>query len=105
LVLGHLNILLVAGHETTTVLGAYVLYLLATLPAQRQRGAAELDTVLGETADMLSVATAIASSICINLCRSGLFHVLTIDPSGILEPISSRARRRPRWISSSIRHW
>jgi len=39
------------------------------------------------------------------LARSGLFHVLTIDPSDILEPISRRARRRTRWVSSSIRHW
>src|SRR5260370_7370083 len=31
-ILRHLNILLVAGHETTTILGAYVLYLLPTLP-------------------------------------------------------------------------
>ena len=31
-VLAHLNILLVAGHETTTTLGAWMLYLLATRP-------------------------------------------------------------------------
>lgn len=35
--LGHLNILLVAGHETTTSLAAWVLYLLATQPEHRQR--------------------------------------------------------------------
>jgi cytochrome P450 len=57
-VLGHLNILLVAGHETTTILGAYVLYLLATLPERRQRVEAELDTLLGESADSISVAAA-----------------------------------------------
>lgn len=36
-VLGHLNILLVAGHETTTTLGAWVLHLLATEPEQAAR--------------------------------------------------------------------
>src|SRR5579872_7111602 len=36
-VLGHLYILLVAGHETTTTLAAWTLYLLATLPQQRLR--------------------------------------------------------------------
>ena len=56
-VLGHLNILLLAGHETTTNLGAWALYLLSTLPEHRQRIAAELDahrapgrgSILGET--------------------------------------------------------
>ena len=48
-ILGHLNILLVAGHETTTVLSAFVLYSLATMPEQRQRVEAELDALLGDT--------------------------------------------------------
>jgi cytochrome P450 len=47
-IVDHINILLVAGHETTTVLSAWVLYLLATLPEQRQRIEAELDTLLGD---------------------------------------------------------
>lgn len=34
-ILAHVNILLVAGHETTTTLSAWVLYLLATQPEQR----------------------------------------------------------------------
>jgi cytochrome P450 len=44
-VLAHLNILLVAGHETTTTLGAWMLYLLATRPADRARLEAELDAI------------------------------------------------------------
>ena len=32
----------------------------------------------------------------------GLFHVLTIDPSGILERISTSRERSPRWIARSI---
>ena len=46
-ILGHLNILLVAGHETTTMLAAWVLYYLARLPEQQQQVITELDTVLG----------------------------------------------------------
>ncbi len=42
-VLYHLNILLVAGHETTTTLAAWVLYLLATEGAQAARVRAEVD--------------------------------------------------------------
>ena len=45
-VLAHLYILLVAGHETTTILGAWTLYYLATEHAQRQRVEAELQSLL-----------------------------------------------------------
>jgi cytochrome P450 len=41
-VLGHLYILLVAGHETTTTLAAWTLYLLATQPRYRESVFAEL---------------------------------------------------------------
>ncbi len=44
-VLAHTNILLVAGHETTTSLGAWVLYLLSVQPSYRQKILAELDAL------------------------------------------------------------
>jgi len=44
--LAHVNILLVAGHETTTTLGAWVLYLLARSPEYAARVDAELRSVL-----------------------------------------------------------
>jgi cytochrome P450 len=44
-ILAHINILLVAGHETTTILSTWVLYLLATLPEHCQCLQAELDAV------------------------------------------------------------
>jgi retinoid hydroxylase len=44
-VLGHLAILLLAGHETTTTLGAWTLYNLATMPDHRARIEAELNAV------------------------------------------------------------
>ena len=40
--LGHLMILLVAGHETTTTLTAWALYMLAKRPELRERMEAEL---------------------------------------------------------------
>jgi cytochrome P450 len=55
-VAGHLNILLVAGHETTTVLTAYTLYRLATLPDWRRRVESELDALLPDPHEPLSVA-------------------------------------------------
>jgi cytochrome P450 len=44
-VLAHTNILLVAGHETTTSLSAWVLYLLAANPEYREKILAELDSL------------------------------------------------------------
>lgn len=54
-ILAHLNILLVAGHETTTTLSAWTLYLLATMPEQRQQITAEFNAVLGDASQPLSV--------------------------------------------------
>lgn len=45
--LAHVNILLVAGHETSTALSAWLLYLLAIHPAYLARIHAELDALLG----------------------------------------------------------
>ncbi len=47
-VLAHLNILLVAGHETTTTLSAWALYLLATKSQERKRVQGEVDAARGE---------------------------------------------------------
>lgn len=46
--LAHVNILLVAGHETTTTLGAWVLYELAGRPEIAARIEAELGSVVGD---------------------------------------------------------
>jgi cytochrome P450 len=46
--LAHVNILLVAGHETTTTLGAWVLHLLARHPAYAAKLDDELSQVLGD---------------------------------------------------------
>jgi cytochrome P450 len=46
--LAHVNILLVAGHETTTTLASWLLYLLATHPQEAARIEAELGATLGD---------------------------------------------------------
>ena len=46
--LAHVNILLVAGHETTTTLGGWLLYLLGAEPGVGERVDAELAAVLGD---------------------------------------------------------
>jgi cytochrome P450 len=57
-VLAHLYILLVAGHETTTTLAAWTLYLLATEPGQRARVEDELNTQLSGSSAPLTVEAA-----------------------------------------------
>jgi cytochrome P450 len=57
-VLGHLYILLVAGHETTTTLAAWTLYLLATEPRYRREVEEELRTLQAESSGPLSVEAA-----------------------------------------------
>lgn len=57
-VLGHLYILLVAGHETTTTLAAWTLYLLATEPEWRARVEAELGAQLAGSSAPLTVEAA-----------------------------------------------
>jgi cytochrome P450 len=54
-VLGHVDNLLAARHETTTVLGTYTLYHLATMHTAPSRVLAELDEVLGDQRGPLSV--------------------------------------------------
>ena len=49
--LGHVNILLVAGHETSTTLASWLLYLLATHPEYLARVRAELAEVVGDAPD------------------------------------------------------
>jgi cytochrome P450 len=53
--LAHMYILLIAGHETSTTLGAWLLYLLAIHPEYLARVHAELDTVLGNRGDAITL--------------------------------------------------
>ncbi|NJM07868.1 cytochrome P450 [Candidatus Gracilibacteria bacterium] len=55
-IIAHINILLVAGHETTTALAAWALYLLASMPAQRERIEAEIAAVVASDTEPLSIA-------------------------------------------------
>lgn len=53
--LGQLHILLVAGHETSTTMSAWLFYLLATQPEYRQRILDELDTLLANTSGEINL--------------------------------------------------
>lgn len=47
-ILGHLNVLLLAGHETTTTLSAWLIYQLASLPDHWEQLQAEVDAALSD---------------------------------------------------------
>lgn len=88
-VLGHLYVLLVAGHETTTHLSAWALYLLATLPDHRQRVEAELHTLLGAYSAPLIVETARQLHVLDRFIReTGRLHSpVQMAPRGLLADV------------------
>ena len=108
-VLAHLYILLVAGHETTTTLAAWTLYLLATQPTYREQVEAELQEQLAGSSGPLSVEAAR------NLHRLDLSSSRK-KPAGLHSPVQSVPRRVvtdtefagytfPGWDLSSTLHF
>jgi retinoid hydroxylase len=87
-VLAHVNILLVAGHETTTMLGGWVLYLLATHPDFLARVTAELDAALGGVAAALTVETVRATPLLGNAIKEAgrLESPVHALPRGVVQP-------------------
>jgi cytochrome P450 len=91
-VLAHLYILLVAGHETTTTLGAWALYNLFTMPDQRTRIEAELRDVLGAAWDEeapLSVEAARGLKVLDNFIKeTGRLHSPVLNvPRGVVQEV------------------
>ena len=84
-VLAHLNILLVAGHETTTTLGTWALYLLATLPEQRARIRAELAEAPAGL-HSLDAIQALPALDCFVREVGRLFSPVINLPRGVLKP-------------------
>ena len=72
--LGQVHILLVAGHETTTTMNAWLLYLLAAHPDHLARVHAELDAVEG------------AGEISLSALRGMRFLGYALDEAGRLRP-------------------
>jgi cytochrome P450 len=96
-ILAHVNILLVAGHETTTTLSAWTLYLLATLPAQRRRLEAELDAVVGHALGPIEMETLRRLSHLDNFIKEvGRLYPPTLTvPRGVIQPVEFGGYRLP----------
>jgi retinoid hydroxylase len=84
--LGHVNILLIAGHETTTTLSAWVLYLLATQPEQRRRIEAELESLLGDSGGAIPVEAIRSMKLLDNFIREAgrLYPPVINVPRGVV---------------------
>ncbi len=102
-VLAHLYILLVAGHETTTILGAWTLYLLATQPAERQRVTAELAESAPDSGQPLSVEAARNLHYLDRFIReTGRLHSPVQNvPRGVVAPVEFAGYTLP--VGTSVR--
>ena len=87
--LAHVNILLVAGHETTTTLGAWLLYLLGAEPGVGERVDAELAAVLGNRdAPLTSEAVRSLPILAAAIREAGRLHPpVMLLPRGVLAPV------------------
>ena len=86
-ILAHLNILLAAGHETTTTLSSWVLYLMATQPEQRERVRAELAAVQPDADGIMSIEALWAAKVLDAFIREAgrLYSPLINVPRGVVK--------------------
>lgn len=86
-VLAHVKILLVAGHETTTTLSTWTLYLLAMHPEYRDRVMAEIDAVDGGGAEPLSFEAIRSLRVLENVVKEAgrLYSPVLSVPRGVLK--------------------
>jgi retinoid hydroxylase len=86
--LGHVNILLVAGHETSTSLSAWLLYELATHPEYLARVHAELDELLSGAKTPITLEALKAMRVLGNaMTEAGRLHPPAGNvPRGVVKP-------------------
>ncbi len=109
-VVDHLKILLVAGHEMTTTLGAWLLYLLATHPAYLTRVRQELARVLPGSASAISFEALRAMRVLDNAVReAGRLHPPVVAvPRGVLADVEFAGHVIPAgaqvWLALGATH-
>lgn len=86
-ILSHLHILLIAGHETTTTLSAWTLYLLATQPEERQPVLAEVDSLLSDKEAISLATTQEMTRLDYFIRETGRLYPPVVNvPRGVLHP-------------------
>jgi len=86
-ILSHLHILLIAGHETTTTLSAWTLYLLATQPEERQPVLDELDRLLNHNEPISLATTQEMTRLDYFMRETGRLYPPVVNvPRGVLQP-------------------
>jgi len=102
-VLAHLYILLVAGHETTTSLGAWTLYLLATQPEQRHRVEREIESLIVDASGPISVEAARnLHALDLFIREAGRLHSPVQNvPRGVVEEVEFAGYTLP--VGTSVR--
>jgi cytochrome P450 len=99
--LAHLYILLIAGHETSTSLSAWLLYLLATHPEYLRRVHAELDQALPQADSPITLeATKGMRQLGNALTEAGrLYSPVAVAPRGVVKDFDFGGYRIPAGIN------
>jgi retinoid hydroxylase len=95
--LGQLHILLVAGHETSTILSSWLLYLLATNPEHRARVREEIDAVLAATDGAITLDAVKAMRLLGYVVNEAgrLYSPVGNVPRGTIEPFTFNGHTIP----------
>lgn len=87
-ILAHVNILLVAGHETTTTLSAWLLYLLSTHPEELAKVHTEIDAVVGREGELTLEAVKAMKQLGYAVQEAGrMMPPVAMVPRGVLEDV------------------
>jgi cytochrome P450 len=96
-ILGHVNNFLIGAHDTTAIMSSWVLYLLATLPQQRQRVEAELRAIVPHRTEELTIAHLRALTFVENFIQeTGRLHPPVYSvPRGVAQNVEFSGYRLP----------
>lgn len=100
-VLAHVKVLLVAGHETTTSLSTWTLYLLSLHPAYRDRVLAELEAATGSLDTPLSYETIRGLKVLDDVVREAgrLYSPVITVPRGVVKDFEFAGFHVPAGVS------
>lgn len=109
-ILGHVNILLVAGHETTTALSAWLLYMLSTHPDELAAVHAEIDALVGREGEITLDAVKAMKQLGYAVQEAGrMTPPVAMVPRGVLNDVEFGGYLLPRgtvvFLPIGAAHW